>query len=61
MGLSDGVMNVHSKWLASSVLCCFPLQDQSSEAQGKTLASESATSSREPSLLPVSSKMPQAS
>lgn len=57
MGLSDGVMNVHSKWLASSVLCCFPLQDQSSEAQTKTLASESATSSREPSLLPVSSKM----
>ena len=57
MGLSDGVMNVHSKWLASSVLCCFPLQDQSSEAQGKAFASESATSSREPSALPVSSRM----
>lgn len=58
MGLSDGVMNLHSKWLASSFVCCFPLQDQSIESQGKPFAPESATPSREQSPLPVSSKMP---
>ena len=60
--LNGAVMNVHSTWLASSISCCFPrLRDQPVEGTSKEhdedLMTESATSSRRQSPIPVSSTM----